>query len=399
MAESPVAEPAVGQEVALVSEEQAEEQQQLEPVKKTKKIIRKKRRPARVQVDPSEIKSEQPPQTGDLFNIWYSKWSGGDREDRFGLNTPAPTRCDPVKDSGYTKADRVNGSYFCTVNIFIDYRNFMTSSILTWIVSAAISIQITEMIWAVLDLFTDKIAPFTSDGSMSQYVYLAFICWKTQEANMYILIKDAIEEAVARHFAPWGAVQRMRVLSGRGVAFVTYMNEANAQFAKEAMSHQALDHNEILNVRWATVDPNPAAQKREQRQLEEQAAEAVRRALPAAYVAELEGRDPEAKKRRKIEGTFGLEGYDVPDDVWRARTRQLESAPAPAQLEAPEQQLMIEEPTYAQPEPEPEAQNGFFSSATVAALRGLAGGNVTTQATSKPSGGPLVAYGSDDESD
>lgn len=74
MAESPVAEPAMAQETALVSEEQSEQQQQLEPVKKTKKIIRKKRRPARVQVDPSEIKSEQPPQTGDLFNIWYSKW-------------------------------------------------------------------------------------------------------------------------------------------------------------------------------------------------------------------------------------------------------------------------------------------------------------------------------------
>ncbi|KAJ5933771.1 Pre-mRNA-splicing factor cwc2 [Penicillium verhagenii] len=373
MAESPVAEPAVGQEVALVSEEQAEEQQQLEPAKKTKKIIRKKRRPARVQVDPSEIKSEQPPQTGDLFNIWYSKWSGGDREDRFGLNTPAPTRCDPVKDSGYTKADRVNGSYFC---LYFAKGTCCKGS----------DCEYLHRLPELHDLFNPNVDCFVHRQNRTLYVGR-------------IHVSDAIEEAVARHFAPWGAVQRMRVLTGRGVAFVTYMNEANAQFAKEAMSHQALDHNEILNVRWATVDPNPAAQKREQRQLEEQAAEAVRRALPAAYVAELEGRDPEAKKRRKIEGTFGLEGYDVPDDVWRARTRQLESAPAPAQLEASEQQLMLEEPTYAQPEPEPEAQNGFFSSATVAALRGLAGGNVTTQAAPKPSGGPLVAYGSDDESD
>ena len=35
--------------------------------------------------------------------------------------------------------------------------------------------------------------------------------------------------------------------------------------------------------------------------VEEQAAEAIRKALPAAYVAEIEGRDPEQKKRRKIE--------------------------------------------------------------------------------------------------
>jgi hypothetical protein len=170
----------------------------------------------------------------------------------------------------------------------------------------------------------------------------------------------------------------------------------------QAMSHQSLDHDEILNVRWATVDPNPLSQKREARRLEEQAAEAVRRALPAAFVAEIEGRDPEAKKRKKIEGTFGLEGYDVPDDVWHARTRQLEDTPANGQLEAPEQSIMLEggsAGTETQPEPEPEVQGGIFSSATLAALRGMAGSNVTTQAAPKSSGGPLVAYGSDDESD
>lgn len=141
------------------------------------------------------------------------------------------------------------------------------------------------------------------------------------------------------------------------------------------------------------------AHKREARRLEEQAAEAVRRALPAAFVAEIEGRDPEAKKRKKIEGSFGLDGYDVPDDVWHARTRQLESSkPAAGELEAPEQPLMIESATTAVAPAAPEPESGIFSSATVAALRGLAGGNVRTQAAPKPSG-PLVAYGSDDDSD
>lgn len=151
-----------------------------------------------------------------------------------------------------------------------------------------------------------------------------------------------------------------------------------------------------MNVRWATVDPNPMAHKREARRLEEQAAEAIRRALPEAFVAEIEGRDPEARKRKKIEGSFGLNGYDVPDDVWHARTRQLEAS-APAQIEAPEQPPMIE---AAQPEPElAQAQDsGIFSTSAVAALRGLAGGNVTTQAAPKSSG-PLVGYGSDDDSD
>ncbi|KAJ5048530.1 Pre-mRNA-splicing factor [Penicillium chrysogenum] len=163
------------------------------------------------------------------------------------------------------------------------------------------------------------------------------------------------------------------------------------------MANQSLDHEEILNVRWATVDPNPMAQKREARRLEEQAAEAVRRALPAAFVAEIEGRDPEAKKRKKIEGTFGLQGYDVPDDVWHARTRQLEDASQPAQLEAPEQPMMIESASVPAQEQQSQS-NGIFSSSAVAALHGLTGGRVTTQ-TPKATGGPLVAYGSDDESD
>ena len=209
------------------------------------------------------------------------------------------------------------------------------------------------------------------------------------------------------------------MLTGRGVGFVTYSTEGNAQFAMEAMARQSLDHEvsfiplprqslqlannqqEIINVRWATVDPNPMAQKREARRLEEQAAEAVRRALPAAFVAEIEGRDPEAKKRKKIEGSFGLQGYDVPDDVWHARTRQLEDANQAAQLEAPEQPLMIESTHASAPAQVEEHQpqsNSIFSSSALSALRGL-NGTVKTQQAPKAAAGPLVAYGSDDESD
>ena len=70
----------------------------------------------------------------------------------------------------------------------------------------------------------------------------------------------------------------------------------------------------------------------------------ARQALPAAFAADIEGRDPEAKKRKqRLQGSFGLQGYDVPDDVWHARTRQLEeSTQEVAQLEAREQSLMIE---------------------------------------------------------
>ncbi|KAK5631211.1 hypothetical protein RRF57_006925 [Xylaria bambusicola] len=227
-----------------------------------------------------------------------------------------------------------------------------------------------------------------------------------------IHVTDDIEEIVSRHFAEWGQIERIRVLNTRGVAFITYTNEANAQFAKEAMAHQSLDHNEILNVRWATADPNPMAQAREARRIEEQAAEAIRRALPAEFVAQIEGRDPEARKRRKIESGFGLEGYEAPDDIYFARGAQAVNPIGRQgyQLEH-EQRLMIEGGeaggpdgaatsggtvgTVQQGESQP---NGILSSSTLAALKTA---KVTTAPKEKAatSSGPLVNYGSDSDDD
>jgi hypothetical protein len=172
------------------------------------------------------------------------------------------------------------------------------------------------------------------------------------------------------------------------------------------MAHQSLDHNEILNVRWATADPNPMAQAREVRRIEEQAAEAIRRALPGEFVAEIEGRDPEARKRKKIEGGFGLEGYEAPDDVYFARGMNAVNPLGREGFELEdEQRLMIEggeaESAYAEPEPEPEpAQEpesaGIFSNSTLAALKSAQGAFTSKLAKAVPSG-PLVAYDSDSD--
>lgn len=221
-----------------------------------------------------------------------------------------------------------------------------------------------------------------------------------------IHVTDDIEEVVARHFQEWGQIDRIRVLPTRGVAFVTYTNEANSQFAKEAMAHQALDHSEVLNVRWATVDPNPAAQKREARRIEEQAAEAIRAALPPDYVAELEGRDPEVKKRRKIEGSFGLQGYDAPDEVWYAKEKGDWEAEKGRQrmgaLDAPEEHLMIvdgaiEGAADQQQELEAHESNGGILSGST--LKALQGHSFSTAKEKKAPAGPLVGYGSDEDSD
>lgn len=169
------------------------------------------------------------------------------------------------------------------------------------------------------------------------------------------------------------------------------------------MAHQSLDHDEVLNVRWATPDPNPMSQAREARRVEEQAAEAVRRALPAEFVAEIEGKDPEARKRRKIEGTYGLEGYEAPDEIHFARGA---SAVNPVgrrgyELEQAEQPLMLENgeglaADGAGAPGAPQEAGGIFSSRTLAALSS-ANVAVTSKPKAAAAAGPLVAYDSDDD--
>lgn len=196
------------------------------------------------------------------------------------------------------------------------------------------------------------------------------------------------------------------MLNTRGVAFITYSNEANAQFAKEAMAHQSLDHEEILNVRWATADPNPMARAREERRIEEQAAEAIRRALPAAFVAEIEGKDPEARKRRKIESSYGLEGYEAPDEVHFARgNNAVNPVGRPDYQLEHEQRQMLENGSagdFSQQgqvpalEQAPAETGGIFSSSTLAALNTAKVAVAQKPKAAAPTG-PLVGYDSDSD--
>ncbi|KAK6834673.1 hypothetical protein PG995_008160 [Apiospora arundinis] len=374
--------------------------------KKMKKVVRKKR-PARAQVDPDFITSEPPPQTGTIFNIWYNKWSGGDREDKYLSKTPAKGRCNIARDSGYTQADKHPGAHFCL---------FFARGICP----KGQDCEYLHRLPGVHDLYSPNVDCFGRD-KFSDYRDDMGGVGSFLRSNRTIYIgrinsSDDIEEVVARHAAEFGQIERIRVLNSRGVGFVTYVNEANAQFAKEALAHQAFDHNEVLNVRWATADPNPMAQAREARRTEEQAADAIRRALPAEFVAELEGRDPEARKRRKIESSYGLEGYEAPDDIHFARGAQAVNPIGRRgfELEDEQQRLMLEMANDQQQNggyggdgsmaalpapPTRQEEDGIFSSSTLAALQSA---KATAAPKAKPkaaAGGPLVAYGSDDDDD
>lgn len=359
--------------------------------KKVKKIIRKKR-PARCQVEP-DFQPEAPQQTGTIFNIWYNKWSGD--TDKYLTQTAAKGRCNIQRDSGYTRADKVPGSYFCL---------FFARGICP----KGQECEYLHRLPGVQDIFNPNVDCFGRDkhsdyrddmGGVGSFMRINRTIYVGR-----IHVTDDIEEIVSRHAAEWGPLERIRVLNTRGVAFLTYVRVANAEFAKEALAHQSFDHEEILNVRWATADPNPMAQAREARRIEEQAAEAIRRALPAEFVAEIEGRDPEARKRRKIESGFGLEGYEAPDDIYFARGAQAVNPIGRQGYELEhEQRLMIESGEAGNSEEAHGQQGdvqagGILSGSTLAALKTA---KVTTAPKEKAavSSGPLVDYGSDSDED
>jgi len=68
-------------------------------------------------------------------------------------------------------------------------------------------------------------------------------------------------EMIIRHFQEWGDLEYTRVLWDKSVIFVKYRLRSAAEFAKEAMTDQSLDGDEVLVLRWSHENPNEVAQK------------------------------------------------------------------------------------------------------------------------------------------
>lgn len=173
-------------------------------VAKPKKSTKKKRRPARAQVDPATFKGGAiPAQTGTVFNIWYNKWSGGDREDKYISKSHAEGRCNISKDSGYTKADKVPGSYFC---LFFARGQCPRGQ----------ECEYLHRLPAVTDLFNPNVDCFGRDKHSDYRDDMGGVgSFMRQNHTLYvgrIHVSDDIEEVVARHFAEWGQIERSTVL-------------------------------------------------------------------------------------------------------------------------------------------------------------------------------------------
>ncbi|KAL0574150.1 Pre-mRNA-splicing factor [Marasmius crinis-equi] len=244
-------------------------------------------RPARKQVKPGEVEKKETPQTGKEYNIWYNKWAGGDREDSYSNKVKSQTRCNIKRDAGLTRANATGMKYCCL---------FFARGCCPygWECEYLHSLPDTEnpLPDSSKDCFArDKFADYRDDmGGVGSF--------NRQNRTLYVgRIKETgtgleTEEIVRRHFKEWGEIERddsetgwaVKVLQYRSVAFVTYKSELHAQFAKEAMACQSLENDEILNVRWATEDPNPVSKVNERNRLEELGQKAIREKMDPRIV-------------------------------------------------------------------------------------------------------------------
>ena len=191
----------------------------------------------------------------------------------------------------------------------------------------------------------------------------------------------------------------VRVLQYRSVAFVTYVSEHHAQFAKEAMACQSLDNDEILNVRWATEDPNPTSKVAEKRRLEEIGQAAIKARMDPRVVDAMQSvRALEEGREYHAEDDLMDEDLEAGGDGPEGKRRRIEMP----ETDDPEG---VEEPS----EPQEQRPQGLLNSETLESLRyfselrrqnGAAPAPVPAPSTKvqRPAAGlGLGDYGSDDE--
>ncbi|KAF8322652.1 hypothetical protein DL93DRAFT_1045999 [Clavulina sp. PMI_390] len=338
-----------------------------------------------------------------LLDIWYNKWAGGDREDSYSNKTKSQTRCQIKKDSGFTRADAAGVKYCCL---------FFARGCCPYGYECnylhRLPLPGAELPDSSKDCFSrEKFSDYRDDmggvGSFSRQNRTLYVGRVKETGNA-----AETEEVVRRHFGEFGEIIHVRILQHRSVAFVTYQDELQAQFAKEAMACQSMDNDEILNVRWATEDPNPTSKVAEKRRLEEVGTAAIQSKIDPRMVDAMRSiralEDGEEVPEAYLEGPDD-DADEAEEDAYASRKRRRidngDSNPSPDDDEDEEAHLPA--PSHSPPP----VASGLLNADAMAGLKYFAelrqarGGETNSPASRAPAkpaaAGGLGDYGSDDD--
>ncbi|KNE72963.1 hypothetical protein AMAG_17191 [Allomyces macrogynus ATCC 38327] len=292
----------------------------------TKHELRMKR-PARRQADPDVANQTQKVYEG-TYNIWYNKWTGQKHKGRFEFGERAPTRVNVPKDTGYTLADKRkqqnpnHRTYFCLMFARGACHKGHKCEFLHRVPDEDDHEETMKDCFG-RDRHRDERDDMNGVGCFNRENLTIYV------GNLHPYEKGDGEKVILRHFSPFGAIDRVNMIHDKNIAFIRYKKRANAEFAKEAMEHQALDAGEIINVRWANDDPNPRAKAEAKRKLETEFVESY--VKKKARSGDAQFMDEETRKLIEAHPVYkgGFTGYYNPDDdEQRSSRRGLRGAPS-----------------------------------------------------------------------
>lgn len=423
------------------------------------------------------------PESAGTFNIWYENYAGVDKEENEAQKAKRETRCDIARDSGYTKADVLLKTQAARMQqgatIPPDEAVYCCIHFARGCCPHGVECNFLHRLPRPNDFPSqgrdcfgrEKLGNYKDDmsgtGSLSKLnrtLYVGRIheehgvssptstsaawrdggktlkggrsvndakskggprprqdpkTYRPQHNSVRPETDNATERVIRRHFSEWGEIDRLRVLTGRSCAFVTYKYEANAQFAKEAMLNQSLDHDEIINVRWASDDPNPAAQKRNQEQMRRAGERAImagmstqaieaQQALRALEALENPnaGHDANSKRRRIAQQNYEQQMRLLDEEnqrAWAEIAQERQAALVPAHVSQPPAAIA---PPAGPPDNALKGSSALLNSETMSNLASLQSlrqpqrHSSHTQTPAATNGlSSLAAYGSDSGDD
>ncbi|KAJ3255981.1 Pre-mRNA-splicing factor [Boothiomyces macroporosus] len=268
-------------------------------------------RPARVQTTYKEASEREIPVVGE-YNVWYSKYAG--EGSLFGKGVEqSKFRLVVERDAGRTRAN--SRQLFC-----IHFARGMCIRGPNCNYLHRIPMK-GDREDTCTDVFgREKFRHYRDDmGGVGSFEKR---CRTLYVGN--IGINEHLQEICTNHFSEFGELEYCNVLQMKGVAFVQYKSILNAEFAMEAMRSQTLESSEIINIRWATEDPNPQVNESLKRKAEEDVIETVKAQLPIVgdqgtildYQQLHKLKKIEYKKEEKVE----LYGDDL--DAWQQYCQQ-----------------------------------------------------------------------------
>ena len=215
-------------------------------------------RPAKKQkdfIDPKKYYTEG----SNEYNIWYGTYYG-DTKDKD--KDPASDRCKLEEDAGYTKADfgdekRKDRKFFC-----LHFARGMCAKGNDCPYYHRIPLPEDD---AKCDELYDCFGRQRHNKHKDDMNGVGSFMKPSRTLFVGNLLKHKydtpklLEDAIWKHFQEWGELESCNVIHRLAIAFPRYRLRTSAEFAKEAMSQQALDGGEILSIRWAHDDPNPIA--------------------------------------------------------------------------------------------------------------------------------------------